>query len=90
MVFLSVFNRERLSDFIDRNLATSMPARGFIEQLHQESLEKITDLFQKWESSEVLRENPNGIPYQGRLMKREMVCFLLHSYRGRRYRRGRR
>jgi hypothetical protein len=90
MVFLSVFNRESLSDFIDRNLATSMPARGFIEQLHQESLEKITDLFQKWESSEVLRENPNGIPYQGRLMKREMVCFLLHSYRGRRYRRGRR
>ena len=90
MVFLSVFNRERLGDFIDRNLATSLPARGFIEQLHQESLGKITDLFQKWETSEVLKENPNGIPYRGRLMKREMVTFLLHSYKGRGYGRRRR
>jgi hypothetical protein len=90
MVFLSVFNRERLSDFIDRNLVTSLPAREFIEQLHHESLGKITDLFQNWESSEVLRENPNGVPYRGRLMKREVVSFLLKSYSGRKYRRGRR
>jgi len=61
VVFLSVFNRERIGNFIDRNLITSLPDREAIELLHQESLDKIIDLFQNWKKSDVVRENPSGV-----------------------------
>ncbi len=81
MVLLSVFNREKVSDFIDRNLITSLPARKTIEKLHNESLDKIIDLFQNWDDSDVIKENPNGISFRGKLIKKEMVYFLFKSYR---------
>jgi hypothetical protein len=61
MVFLSVFNRERIGNFIDRNLITSLPDRETIEQLHQDSLDKIIDLFQNWKKSEVVSVSPSGV-----------------------------
>lgn len=60
MVFLSVFNRERIGNFIDRNLVTTLPDREAIEQLHEESLDKIIDLFQNWKKSEVVKASPSG------------------------------
>jgi hypothetical protein len=81
MILLSVFNREKVSDFIDRNLITTLPARKTIEKLHNKSLDKIIELFQNWDNSEVIRENPNGISFRGKLIKKEVVYFLLKSYR---------
>lgn len=69
MVFLSVFNREKIGDFIDRNFITSLPVREAIEKLHQESIDKIIDLFQKWENSDVVKVNPSGNGHRGRLIK---------------------
>jgi len=83
MVFLSVFNREKVGDFIDRNLITSLPPRDKIEGLHEESLNKIIDLFQNWEKSEVLKENPNGISLRRRLLKKQLTAYLLKSHRKR-------
>lgn len=76
MVFLSVFNREKIGDFIDRNLVTSLPVRKTIEKLHQESIDKIIDLFQNWENSEVVKINPSGNVYRGRLFTRELKTLL--------------
>ena len=81
MVFLTVFNREKLSDFIDRNLITSLPDRKEIEELQQESLQRIIDLFQYWDKSFVTDENPSGITHHGRLIKKELVTYLLETYR---------
>jgi hypothetical protein len=61
MVFLSVFNRERIGNFIDRNLITSLPDREAIEQLHQDSLDQIIDLFQNWKKSGVVKLSPSGV-----------------------------
>jgi hypothetical protein len=79
IVFLSVFNRERIGDFIDKNFVTSLPVRETIEKLQQESIDKIIDLFQKWENSEVVKVNPSGNVYRGRLIKRELRPFLLRQ-----------
>jgi hypothetical protein len=72
-VLLSVFNRERIGDFIDRNLITSLPPRETIETLHHESLDKIIDLFQNWENSYVVSESPSGRILKGKEQK------LLHA-----------
>lgn len=69
MVFFSVMNQQKIGDFIDRRLVTSMPVRENIEKLHEESLDKIVDLFQNWESSEVVKVNPSGTVSKGRLVK---------------------
>lgn len=69
LVLLSVFNRERIGDFIDKNLVTSLPDRLEIENLHQESINKILDLFQNWRESEAVKESPIGIIYRGRIIK---------------------
>ncbi len=80
MVFLSVFNREKIGDFIDRNLITSLPVRETIEKLQQESIDKIIDLFQNWEKSEVVKVNPSGNVYRGRLLTmREFRPFLIRQ-----------
>jgi hypothetical protein len=60
MVYLSVFNREKIGDFIDKNLVTTLPARVTIEKLHQYSLDQILDLFQNWKDSDVIKVNPIG------------------------------
>ncbi len=69
MVFLSVFNRERIGNFIDRNLITSLPDRETIEQLHQDSLDKIIDLFQNWKKSEAVKLSPSGVHDRESLIK---------------------
>ena len=81
MVFLSVFNRERIGDFIDRNLITSLPVRETIEKLQQESIDKILDLFQNWERSEVVKVNPVGNGRKRSLIIRELRPFLSRQYR---------
>jgi hypothetical protein len=69
LVFFSGINRERIGDFIDKRLTTTIPVRKEIEQLHEDSLDKIIDLFQNWESSDVVKENPSGMVYRGKLVK---------------------
>jgi hypothetical protein len=73
MVLLSVFNQEKIGDFIDRNLVTSLPDREVIEGLHQDSLDKIIDLYQNWENSEVVSMNPSGSSYTGKLARAFLV-----------------
>lgn len=74
MVFFSVLNQQRIGDFIDKRLITTIPAKEEIEKLHEESLDKIIDLFQNWESSDVVKVNPGGS-----VSKRKLVKTLLHS-----------
>ncbi|MDH4232457.1 MAG: zinc dependent phospholipase C family protein [Nitrospirota bacterium] len=69
MLLFSVINQQKIGDFIDRNLATSIPVREKIEKLHEESLDSIIDLFQKWESSDVVNISPSGIIHKGKLAK---------------------
>jgi len=64
MVFFSVVNQQRIGDFIDKQLIATIPAREKIEKLHEESLDKIVELFQNWESSHVVRLNPSGAGYK--------------------------
>lgn len=95
MVFLSVLNRERIGDFIDRNLITSLPVRETIERLHQDSLDQIIDLFLNWENSEVVKADPIGSVRRTRYLGSDFKALLLRPlkianrdfpYRGRRFR----
>lgn len=83
MVFLSLFYREKINDFIDKNLVTSLPVRETIEGLQQESINKIIDLFQNWERSEVVKINPNGNGYKKSLIISELRPFLLRQSKNR-------
>jgi hypothetical protein len=69
MVLLSVMNREKIGNFIDKNVISSLPVRATIENLHQESVDKIVDLFQNWEDSPVVKVNPCGTVCKGKLIK---------------------
>ncbi|HYQ48423.1 MAG TPA: zinc dependent phospholipase C family protein [Thermodesulfovibrionales bacterium] len=69
MVFFSVFNQERVGDFIDRRMTTSLPDRDSIEVLHQESLDKMIDLLQNFESSDVVTSSPSGSVHKGRFAR---------------------
>ncbi len=69
MVLFSVVNQERVGNFIDRRLTTSLPDRGVIEALHQESLDKMLDLLQNMEKSGVVETSPSGPVSKGRLVK---------------------
>lgn len=69
MVFFSVMNQQKIGDFIDRRLVTSMPDRDAIELLHQESLDKMIDLLQNFEGSEVISTKPGGAVKKGRFAK---------------------
>lgn len=69
MVFFSVINQERVGDFIDRRITTSLPDRDSIEVLHQESLDKMIDLLQNFESADVLTASPSGSVHKGRFAK---------------------
>jgi hypothetical protein len=81
MVYLTVFYPERIGDFIDRNLLTTLPARETIEKLHRDSLDNIVDLFQNWEKSEVVKINPIGNRYRKSLFKNELKSFLFKPLR---------
>lgn len=69
MLLISVFNQERIGNFIDRNLITSLPIREAIVDLHQESLDKMIDLLQNLEKSDVTNVNPRGVVYKGKRIK---------------------
>jgi hypothetical protein len=69
VVLLSVLNREKIGNFIDRNLITSFPDREVIERLHQESLDKVIDLLQNWKESEVLNVSPSGVHEKEKRLK---------------------
>lgn len=77
MVFLTICYPERVGDFIDKNFVTYLPVRETIEKLHQESLDKMIDLFQNWEKSEVVKINPSGNTYRKKIFKSELKAFLL-------------
>ncbi|GAB4484180.1 MAG: zinc dependent phospholipase C family protein [Thermodesulfovibrionales bacterium] len=67
VVLFSVVNQQKIGDFIDRRLVTSLPDRSAIEGLHEESLDHIIDLFQNMENSEVLKLHPSGSASKGRI-----------------------
>jgi len=69
LIFFSGMNRQRIGDFIDKRFVTTIPVRAEIEQLHEESLDRIIDLFQNWESADVVKANPSGVVYRGKLVK---------------------
>lgn len=76
MVYLSVLNTRKITDFIDNNIITSLPLREAIEKLHQESLERIIDLFRNWEKSEVIKINPSGRVHKKSVLSNEFKTFL--------------
>jgi hypothetical protein len=57
MLFLSVLNKEKFGDFIDRNLLTSATKED-IKKLHEESLERIIDVLRNGNRSSVLKKDP--------------------------------
>jgi len=69
MVFFSVVNQERIGDFIDRRKMIAMPDREAIEQLHEESLDKMIDLLNNFEDAGVLSASPSGAVHKGRFAK---------------------
>jgi hypothetical protein len=69
ILFFSVLNQERVGNFLDRNLVTSFPAKKTLENLHQESLDKMIDLLQNGDNAEVVNVNPCGAVYKGKILK---------------------
>ena len=69
MLLFSVVNQERIGDFIDRRLATTLPDRTLIEGLHQESLDKMIELIQKLHEADVVKTSPSGPVHKGRIVK---------------------
>ena len=69
MVLFSVVNQQSIGDFIDKRLITTLPPREEIEKLHEESLDKIVDLFQNWEASDVVKISPSGRIHKGKLAR---------------------
>jgi hypothetical protein len=57
VLFLSGLNKEKLGDFIDRNLLTSVKKED-IKKLQEESLERIIDVLCNGDRSAVLNKNP--------------------------------
>jgi len=69
IVFFSVINQERVGDFIDRRMVTSLPDRDSIEVLHQESLDKMIDLLENFENAAVRTASPSGSVQMGKFAK---------------------
>lgn len=80
VVFLTFFYQEKINDFIDKNLITSLPERKTIENLHEESLDKIIDLFHNWERSKVVQEKPSGNGYRKKEYKFENLYIPFSNY----------
>jgi hypothetical protein len=57
VLFLSGLNKEKLGDFIDRNLLNSV-TKDDIKKLHEESLERIIDVLRNGNRSSVLKKDP--------------------------------
>ncbi len=80
IVFLTFFYQEKINDFIDKNLITSMPVRKTIENLHEESLDNMIDLLHNWEKSKVVKKNPTGNGYRKKDYKLENLYLPLSNY----------
>jgi hypothetical protein len=57
MLFLSGLNKEKIGNFIDRNLLIPV-TKDDIKKLHEESLDSIVDVLRKGDCSAVLKKNP--------------------------------
>lgn len=66
-VIFSVLSQERIGDFIDKNIATTLPQREAIEVLHRESLDKMLDFLQNGDTSEAVKLNPGGPQQKSRI-----------------------
>lgn len=75
-VVLAILYREKIGDFIDKNLDTTLPERKTIEDLQRESICKIVDILQNGEGSEVVKANPNGNCYRQGFIMRELKPLL--------------
>ncbi len=82
VVFMTILYPIRMGDFIDKNLITSLPARGIIEKLHQDSLDNIIDLFKNWERSEIMKISPTGRLHRRKVLKNEIKGFLFKPLKG--------
>ncbi len=82
-VLLAILYRERIGDFIDKNLDTTLPERKTIENLQQESIYKIVDILQNGKNSEVVKANPNGNCYRQGFIMRELKPLLVKRDRRR-------
>ncbi|MEW6067051.1 MAG: zinc dependent phospholipase C family protein [Nitrospirota bacterium] len=80
-IFFSILYREKINDFIDKNLITTLPPRKTIESLQEKSLDRIVDLFQNWERSNVVKLNPCGNGYKNRFFARESEPDLFRIYK---------
>jgi len=69
MVIFSLLNQEKVGDFIDRRMPTSIPDRDSIELLHQESLDNMIDILENLDGSKVVSASPSGIVHKGRLAR---------------------
>lgn len=76
MVFLSICYPASIGDFLDKNIETFIPVREEIEKLHQESLNRIVDLFYHGKKSEVVKMNPSGHMHRRKLVKDEFKAFF--------------
>lgn len=81
IVYLTICYPAGIGDFIDRNLVTRIPDREEIEKLHHESLDRMIDLFQNWESSAALKLNPSGHMHRTRLINGQFRSFLFRPIR---------
>ncbi len=75
-VVLAILYREKIGDFIDKNLDTTLPERKTIEDLQRETICKIVDILQNGEGSEVVKANPNGNCYRQGFIMRELKPLL--------------
>jgi hypothetical protein len=76
MVIFSLLNQEKVGDFIDRRMPTSIPDRDSIELLHQESLDNMIDILENLDGSKVVSASPSGIVHKGRLAR---MLLQIHS-----------
>jgi hypothetical protein len=81
VVYLTICYPAGIGDFIDRNLVTRIPDRDEIEKLHSESMDRILDLFQHWESSAALKLNPSGHMHRTRQINGQFKSFLFRPLR---------
>ncbi len=62
MLLLSCFNKERVGDFIQRNaIDPAILTRGNIEQLHNESIDRMMNILCNDRASEVIQESPMAV-----------------------------
>ncbi len=80
IVFLTFFYQEKINDFIDKNLITSMPVRKPLKIFMKNLLIKLLTFFTIWERSKVVQEKPTGNGYRKKDYKLENLYLPLSNY----------